>query len=328
MARKRMLDPKIWDSEQVMSLNSDQFKVYIYLISQADDAGRIKISFPLLKSRVFPFGMKPQGGLTEDSGLIWKVLELLNSTKLIKLYRDKEGSLYAHHPNWSQYQRISHATPSILPDPADCEVVPENSRGLQEPSGGLTEDSGQINIDQCSSDKENSLTSSAQDAESLVNNLLERERQEDADDPEIEDDKLPERYQIVQDVLKSHYATRLRLSDLDYIDRLFKDHAFPTVVCKQLVRVSKKAKERGKDPPGKPIPYIFSYMKDWHKKMTTQEQKRKEGPRKIVKKYNCPVCGRVLIQDGSQYGCMDCKEFYQVNGKGKLEKLVFQKDEG
>ena len=96
MARKRMLDPKIWDSEQVMSLNSDQFKVYIYLISQADDAGRIKISFPLLKSRVFPFGMKPQGGLTEDSGLIWKVLELLNSTKLIKLYRDKEGSLYAH----------------------------------------------------------------------------------------------------------------------------------------------------------------------------------------------------------------------------------------
>ena len=51
-----MIDPKIWESEQVMNLSPFEFKVYIFLISSADDEGRLKVSYPIFVARIYPDG--------------------------------------------------------------------------------------------------------------------------------------------------------------------------------------------------------------------------------------------------------------------------------
>jgi len=119
-----MLSPNIWDSEQVMSLSPDLFKIYIYLISQADDDGRMKISCKLFCTRIFPFK-------NIKSKQMGKWLIELHNKKLIEIYSDNESE-YLHHPNWHKYQKINHPTASILPNPSDCTIFPEYSGGLHE----------------------------------------------------------------------------------------------------------------------------------------------------------------------------------------------------
>ena len=108
MARKRMIDPLIWESEQVMSLNSDAFKLYIYLINHADDEGRMVISYSMIKSRCFPVKNKITTKRVEQH-----ILDMAND-QLIFLYTD-DVRIYLQHPNWLKYQTINHSTPSKLP---------------------------------------------------------------------------------------------------------------------------------------------------------------------------------------------------------------------
>ena len=49
-----MIDPSIQDSEQVRSLSSDASKVYLFMISNADDEGSMTVSAPMLRSMAFP----------------------------------------------------------------------------------------------------------------------------------------------------------------------------------------------------------------------------------------------------------------------------------
>lgn len=125
MARKRMLDPKIWESEQVMSLPSDAFKLYIYCISHADDEGRMSVSYPMIKSRCFPINSAKVSVQTVEKHLC----EMAHNG-LIWLY-EVEGDWYLAHPNWLTYQTINHATASKLPPLPDdyrspTVVIPPN----------------------------------------------------------------------------------------------------------------------------------------------------------------------------------------------------------
>lgn len=134
MARRRMIDPAIWDSEQVQSLAGDDFKLYIYTISNADDEGRMPVSAPMLRSKVFP--------LREDI-LARGVADMVNrlaAVGLVDLYEDGFG-VYLSHPNWLRYQTIDRPKPSRLPDPGACtplqqigEQSPINRRRVDEPS--------------------------------------------------------------------------------------------------------------------------------------------------------------------------------------------------
>jgi len=249
MARKRMIDPAIWDSEQVMRLSPEQFKMYLFLVTQADDEGRLKVSLPIWKIRIFPFD-------NIDEKAIEKNLLFMHNIKLIQIYENSD-QCYVFHPNWYKYQKISHPTASILPTPEDSRIFQINP-----------EDSG---------------------------------------------------------VLKAHYGIHLRLSDLDFLDRMFKHNAFPKVVCDQLIRKKKDFDAKGKDPPLRPIQYIYSYMKDWKKTMTSEEIRSRENPKKPQKKYYCPDCKRQLrkLDDGS-YGCSDCKQFYSIGKDGKPSKLAVE----
>ena len=107
MARKRMIDPKLWESEQVMAMTSHAFKLYIYCINHADDDGRMRVSYSMIKSRCFPFD---NGG--KES--VENMLSAMNDTDLVLLYSD-DTDTFLQHPNWHVYQTINRPTPSNLP---------------------------------------------------------------------------------------------------------------------------------------------------------------------------------------------------------------------
>jgi hypothetical protein len=101
-----MIDPGIWDSEQVMSLTPSQFKLFIYLISQADDEGRLKKSIKMMRVHVHPCGGCSDAKLETD-------LRAIIDIGLVEEYGDNKQ--YLCHPNWKKYQSINHPTQSIIP---------------------------------------------------------------------------------------------------------------------------------------------------------------------------------------------------------------------
>jgi uncharacterized phage protein (TIGR02220 family) len=127
-----------------MSLSPELFKAYIFLITQADDEGRVKISYQLFCNRIFP-----NKKITTDK--MKEYLLRLDKLKLIKIYTDGTHD-YLYHPNWHTYQKISHPSKSILPSPEEFADFPEDSRKTPEDSMKNPEGSSP---DQCSLVKNN-----------------------------------------------------------------------------------------------------------------------------------------------------------------------------
>jgi len=109
-----MIDPGIWDSEQVQSLSCRQFKVYVYAFSMADDEGRLKLSWSLMPARVHPMYPEDQKYFRQD-------IAHLQTIGLVQLYA-VNGSEYLVHPNWRKFQKLDH--PAKYPCPGPDEGVP------------------------------------------------------------------------------------------------------------------------------------------------------------------------------------------------------------
>jgi len=109
MARKRMIDPNIWTSVQVARLSVLQRLLYIGLISNADDEGRLNGDPTYIKGIIFPHDNITPGAI-EDC------LKRIARVGLIVRYRVGRGH-YILHPNWRKYQTINKALPSRLPPP-------------------------------------------------------------------------------------------------------------------------------------------------------------------------------------------------------------------
>jgi hypothetical protein len=107
VARKRMIDQDIWDSAQVRCLSLSAFKIYIFLISQADDKGRIKVREESMALRLGLHRRTVQTSLAQivECGLC--LAYMVN------------GEQYLVHPNWQRYQYLSHPAPSKYPEPPD-----------------------------------------------------------------------------------------------------------------------------------------------------------------------------------------------------------------
>jgi len=120
MARQRMIKPEIWASEQVHAMSDFQFRVYVGLVSAADDEGRLKANPALIASFIFP--------LSEDLTISIQVREAIiqienikdasDGSPLIGLYQIGKVP-YIYHPKWHNHQRIPKSTKSIncLPEP-------------------------------------------------------------------------------------------------------------------------------------------------------------------------------------------------------------------
>jgi hypothetical protein len=86
------------------------------LIHIADDDGRFRASPTFLKARVFAYN----DDLSPAEVAEW--LNHLAGVGFIVLYRDSEQS-YGVMPKWRKHQRIDKPSPSLLPDPGECEAI-------------------------------------------------------------------------------------------------------------------------------------------------------------------------------------------------------------
>lgn len=107
MASRRMIDPAFWQSESLMELDYRQRLLFIGLISNADDQGRLKGNPKLVKAMVFPFDDIAADEVEAD-------LNELETVECIAIYR--VGSKTCIQVlNWWSYQHPQWAYPSELP---------------------------------------------------------------------------------------------------------------------------------------------------------------------------------------------------------------------
>lgn len=108
MARKRMIDPNIWQSEDFGKLSNLAKIVFIGLFSLADDEGRGRANPMYLKSNLFPYN--------EDmrSADIEKALSEISSNMSVDFY-SCDGSSYYSLLSWYTFQKIEKPTDSKLP---------------------------------------------------------------------------------------------------------------------------------------------------------------------------------------------------------------------
>jgi hypothetical protein len=109
MPRIRSVKPEIHQDEAVGELTDSAFRLFIGLITLADDYGRLKGGRGLLNSQIWPYAPKP---LDEVDAL----LDELASAGLIQRY-EVDGKPFVCLPSWSEHQRISNAGKSRIPEP-------------------------------------------------------------------------------------------------------------------------------------------------------------------------------------------------------------------
>ena len=108
MARKRMIDPSIWVSEDFSNLSFLSRIVWIGLFSIADDEGRGKANISFLKSQLFPF----DDDLTTKK--IENCLKEIEKTMSIQFY-EVENKKYYQLLSWEKFQTINRPSPSQIP---------------------------------------------------------------------------------------------------------------------------------------------------------------------------------------------------------------------
>lgn len=124
MARKRMLDPSLWDSETFGALSFGARILWIGIISNADDEGRIKASEAYLRANVFRYD-------DPDSLSVHEWLSELSVSEALVLY-EVSGHAYAYLPKWLEYQKINRPSKSKLPPPPECLTEPSLSPHSEE----------------------------------------------------------------------------------------------------------------------------------------------------------------------------------------------------
>lgn len=111
MARIRTLKPELWQDEAFGVLSHEAQLVFIGLITQADDEGRLTGNPARLRAMLFPY--RAEMPAEHVDGL----LDELDDAGLIVRYDDEEGRKYVFLRSWTIHQRISHPKPSPLPPP-------------------------------------------------------------------------------------------------------------------------------------------------------------------------------------------------------------------
>jgi hypothetical protein len=105
--RIRTLKPYVWEDEKLGSVSREARLLFIGLITLADDEGRFRAAVPVIVGHVYPYDRDAARRVPR-----W-MRELVNAN-LIELY--SEGA-YGYLPGWAKHQRITHPSPSLIPEP-------------------------------------------------------------------------------------------------------------------------------------------------------------------------------------------------------------------
>ena len=122
----RIIKESICDSEKLAALSDFEFRLWVGLITQADDAGRGDARPAYIKGHVFPFRERVT---TKD---ISAALHALAAVSCVILYT-VGGRPYYSFTSWAKHQRIRDCKPKYpgpenadLPQPAaDCGDLPQ-----------------------------------------------------------------------------------------------------------------------------------------------------------------------------------------------------------
>lgn len=119
MARKRMIDPAIWESIDFSKLSAAAKIVFIGLFSFADDEGRGRATASYLKSKLFAFSDE-----VSNAG-VKKCLREISQHMSITFYADAKGDEYYTLDNWRKWQRLDRPAESQLPkyDARTCKLL-------------------------------------------------------------------------------------------------------------------------------------------------------------------------------------------------------------
>lgn len=109
MARRRMIDPNFWQSEDVSKLSVRQRLLFIGLFSNADDEGKLRGNPAFVRSIIFPYEDFAMNEIEQDLNDIEGVGSILQY--------NVEGSKYILLCNWKKFQRVDKPQSSVIPDP-------------------------------------------------------------------------------------------------------------------------------------------------------------------------------------------------------------------
>ena len=108
MARKRMIDPGIWQSEDFGKLSNLAKIIFIGLFSLADDEGRGRANPTYLKSSLFPYNEDMRSADVEKA--LYEI-----SLNMSVIFYSCDGSNYYSLLSWDTFQKIDKATDSKIP---------------------------------------------------------------------------------------------------------------------------------------------------------------------------------------------------------------------
>lgn len=121
MPRIRSIKPEALQHRKVGRLTDREFRLWVGMLTQADDEGRLSADPDYL--RVLVFGYHPKVKERDVDA----AMDRLVNFGLIRLY-EVDGVRYADFPSWQDHQRISHPTPSKYPP---FQNLPEDSGIIQ-----------------------------------------------------------------------------------------------------------------------------------------------------------------------------------------------------
>jgi hypothetical protein len=109
MARIRTIKPEFWSDEKLSTFDPVTRLVFLGLISQADDAGRLVDNVKLLDGLLFPE--------TDDS--CRAALDTLAAHSRVVRYTSASGQRLIQIANWDRHQRVDRPSKHNLPGPDD-----------------------------------------------------------------------------------------------------------------------------------------------------------------------------------------------------------------
>lgn len=120
----RIIKESVCDSERIASLSDFEFRLWVGLITQADDAGRGDARPAYIKGHVFPFRDRTTA---KD---IDAALHALAAKGCVTLYT-VGGRPYFLFPSWAKHQRIRDCKPKY-PGIEESDVLPQSAANCGE----------------------------------------------------------------------------------------------------------------------------------------------------------------------------------------------------
>lgn len=115
----RIIKESLCSSERIAALSDFEFRLWIGLITQADDAGRGDARPAIIKGHVFPLRDRVTVKDIEAS------LHALAAKGCVSLYT-VDGKPYFWFPSWTEHQRVRDCKPKY-PEPIGPDVSPQSA---------------------------------------------------------------------------------------------------------------------------------------------------------------------------------------------------------